>query len=513
MIKMTIGKIADITGAAPVGGVDLETVVIGPVEFDSRKVTPGSIFMALPGAKVDGHEFVASAMADGAAVALVSRGVDAPALLAAPVEISEEAANASAFENDADGQGAAVIAAIDKLARFNTDQLVSDGMTVVGVTGSAGKTSTKDLMREVFSSVGSCVAPPGSFNNEIGLPYTALRAGQDTKFLVSEMSARGVGHIRHLASITPPTLGVVLNVGSAHLGEFGSREAIAEAKGELVEALPAEGIAILNKDDANVYGMRSRTHARVVTFSASGDDNADYFATNVHLDEVARASFSLNHPNGSEPVYLSVFGEHQVANALAAIAAGVEAGIPAEQVARTVSEHTAASGRRMDVKVRDSDNVAVINDSYNANPESMRAGLTALAYTAEHREGSSSWAVLGQMGELGEDASEEHAALGSFLGEIGITHAVIVGNGVNQSALVHAAEAAGVKTTAVENADAAVNLVDLEVQPNDVVLVKASYSDALWEVAEGLLFGEQSVPLKQGSDNGSSPASQADDKF
>ena len=496
MIEMTIATIADVTGATPIGGLDVDAAVSGPVEFDSRKVTPGSIFMALPGAKVDGHDFVAGALEAGAGLALVGRELDSPALLAAPVEVSDEASNATAFEADPNGEGAAVIAAIDKLARYNTDQLVAGGMTVVGVTGSAGKTSTKDFMNEVFSSAGECVAPPGSFNNEIGLPYTALRAGQNTRYLVSEMSARGVGHIRHLTNVTPPTIGVVLNVGSAHLGEFGSREAIAQAKGELVEALSGQGIAILNRDDANVYGMRERTAARVVTFSAQGNADADYYATDVHLDEVTRASFTLNHPGGAEAISLSVFGEHQVANALAAIAAGVEAGIPVSQVSQAVCAHTAASARRMDVRVRSSDNVTVINDSYNANPESMRAGITALAYTTSHREGASSWAVLGQMGELGEDASAEHAALGEFLGQAGITHAVIVGNGVNQSALVHAAEEAGVDTVAVESTDAAVNYVDLEVQPQDVVLVKASYSDALWEVADGLLMGEQSVPSK-----------------
>ncbi|KAB3520821.1 UDP-N-acetylmuramoyl-tripeptide--D-alanyl-D-alanine ligase [Corynebacterium sp. zg254] len=493
MIELTIGEIADITGASPIGGVDLQQPVQGPVEFDSRKVSQGSIFMALPGASVDGHDFVPKALESGAALALVGRTVDAPALVAEPVALSDEASNASAFEYDSEGHGAAVIAAIDALARYNTDHLKDKGMSVVAVTGSAGKTSTKDFLGSVLELAGDIVAPPGSFNNEIGLPYTALRATESTRFLVLEMSARGVGHIKHLTQVTPPNIGVVLNVGTAHLGEFGSREAIAQAKGELVEALPETGVAILNADDPKVLAMQERTTARVVTFSAEGRTDATYYAANVVLDDMTRPSFSLHHPDGVVDITLSVHGEHQVSNALAAIAVGMEAGLSAEDVARAVSGHTATSERRMDVKTRARDRVTVINDSYNANPESMRAGLHALAFTTSHRDNGHSWAVLGQMGELGDEATEEHEALGRAVAEFGIQNLVVVGTGVNQLALAEAADAAGVKTTTVESTDAAINYVDLEVQEDDVVLVKASYSDALWEVADGLLMGETIV--------------------
>lgn len=177
MIELSIGEIASITGGELINGADPEARVNGPVEFDSRAINEGSIFMALPGARVDGHDFCEGALADGAGLLLVGRPVEYPALLAAPAEKNPEASNATAFEHDADGYGAAVLAAVDKLARHNTDKLVEEeGMTVVGVTGSAGKTSTKDLIGAVLRSAGETVAPPGSFNNEIGLPYTALRA-------------------------------------------------------------------------------------------------------------------------------------------------------------------------------------------------------------------------------------------------------------------------------------------------------------------------------------------------
>lgn len=494
MIELSIGEIAAVTGGELINGADPEARVTGPVEFDSRAIAPGSIFMALPGARVDGHDFCDSALEDGAGLLLVGRPVDYPALLAAPAQMSDEFANATAFEHDVDGHGVSVLAAVDKLARHNTDRLVEEeGMTVVGVTGSAGKTSTKDLIGAVLRTAGETVAPPGSFNNEIGLPYTALRAGRNTRYLVSEMSARGVGHIRHLTQVTPPQVGVVLNVGSAHLGEFGSREAIAQAKGELVEALPATGLAVLNADDDKVTAMDARTQARVVRYStteaAGKAGQAEYYATNIALDEVARATFDLHHPHG-EPVHvhLGVFGAHQVSNALAAAAVGMECGLSPQAVATALSEHVAASANRMDVRTRN-DGVTIINDSYNANPESMRAGVEALAYTASGRRDAQSWAVLGQMGELGEDGTEEHKELGEFLGSRNIDHAIIVGNGVNQRALTESAKAVGIDTHRVENIDAAVNMIDLELRPHDVVLVKASQSDGLWAVAEGLLAG------------------------
>ncbi|WP_448852375.1 UDP-N-acetylmuramoyl-tripeptide--D-alanyl-D-alanine ligase [Corynebacterium sp. 335C] len=488
MIPMTAGEIAAICGGELLNA-DAGAPVIGPAEFDSRKVTPGCVFLALPGARADGHDFAAAAAEAGAALVLAARPVDAPCVVVEP--LGPQDSNADAFAHDPDGSGAAVLEALGRLARATVDRLTEAGdFTVVGVTGSAGKTSTKDMMATVLRTAGPTVAPRGSFNNEIGHPYTVLQCGQGTRHLVAEMSARGIGHVAHLARIAPPRIGAVLNVGTAHLGEFGSRETIAQAKGELVEALPSAdegGVAVLNADDALVAGMAPRTRATVVTFSAEGRDGADFRAEDVELDELARASFTLRCPDGSaHPVRLRVHGVHQVANALAAAACGVAAGIAPEQVAAALSDHVAASERRMDVRTR-ADGVTVINDSYNANPDSMRAGLDALARTAAAREGASSWAVLGQMGELGDDSAAEHARLAEAVAEHRVGTLVAVGSGEGVTALADAAEAAGVAVIRAAGVDEAVASAAAGVRPGDVVLVKASYADGLWRVADGLL--------------------------
>jgi len=505
MIEMTAAEIATVTGGELVDGAEPGTPVTGPVEFDSRRVTPGSVYMALPGARVDGHDFIPSALQAGAALVFEGRPTGSPALLCP--EVDDEPGtqrNSSYLEHDPDGLGERVVAAVSRLARHNTDVLVSDnGLTVVGVTGSAGKTSTKDLLGAVLSAAGETVAPPGSLNNEIGHPYTVLKAGRSTRYLVAEMSARGRGHIAHLARIAPPRIGVVLNVGTAHLGEFGSREGIARAKGELVEALPTAdrgGIAVLNADDDLVSGMASRTTARIVRFSADqgADGDADYRASQVTLDDMARASFLLHHPKG-DPVRVSlgVFGAHNVGNALAAAAVGIECGLDPAVVAASLTGHTADSVNRMDVWTRN-DGVTVINDSYNANPDSVRAGVDALVQTASRRGRARSWAVLGHMAELGDDTVRAHSATGDYLADHGVSRVVVVGDGPGQRALAGAAQGRGLWTRTVPDVTAAVELLtgaDSGVHPGDVVLVKASYSDGLWRVSQGLDRGlPQTLP-------------------
>lgn len=481
MIPMTAGRIAEVTGGA-LHDIDPDTTVTGPAEFDSRRVTDGSIFLALPGARVDGHEFAAGAVDAGAALALAARPVGAAACVVEP--LGPQDSNADAFAHDPDGSGAAVLEALGKLARETVDRLGESGnFDVVGVTGSAGKTSVKDMIATVLRTADETVAPKGSFNNEIGHPYTVLQCTEDTRFLVAEMSARGVGHIAHLAHIAPPSVGVVLNVGTAHLGEFGSRETIAQAKGELVEALPPDGVAVLNADDPLVAGMAPRTSARVVRFSVE-DPAADYRATDIIFDDRARASFTLHTPEGTAPVTLRVFGAHQVPNALAAAAVGVESGLPTAQVAEALSAHVAASERRMDVRDR-ADGVTVINDSYNANPDSVRAAVDALVRTADGR--GRSIAVLGQMAELGDETEKEHAALAEVLADRGVDMLVAVGDSDGVRALHRAASATGITNEVVYDCDEAVSALTETLRPGDVVLVKASYSDGLWRVADGLL--------------------------
>src|SRR6185503_15393626 len=289
MIELTLGQVAAVTQGT-LHGADPMARVTGSVEFDSRLITPGDLFVAFAGEHTDGHEHAAAAAEAGAVAAVVTRPVPVPHVLV--------------------GDGLAAMAALaTEVARHLS-------ATVIGITGSSGKTSTKDLVAALVERAGPTIAPPGSFNNELGHPYTVLRADASTRFLVLETSARGVGHIRHLAGIAPPRIGVVLNVGSAHLGEFGSREAIATAKGELVEALPSEGTAVLNADDPLVAAMASRTAARIVTFGEAA--TADVRASDVVLDELGRPAFTLHIGAESANIRMRLVGGHHVSNALAA---------------------------------------------------------------------------------------------------------------------------------------------------------------------------------------------------
>ena len=512
MIDLTLAQIAEIVGGR-IDGVDpadAATIrVTGTVEFDSRAVTPGGLFLALPGARTDGHDFAASAIESGAVAVLAARPVGVPAIVVPPAPAAD--AHAGVLEHDTDGAGAAVLAALARLAAAVAAELVAGGLRIVGITGSSGKTSTKDLVAAVLRPLGEVVAPPGSFNNELGLPWTVLRATRDTDFLVLEMSARHPGNIAALARIAPPAIAVVLNVGTAHLGEFGSREAIATTKAELVQAVPAAGVVVLNADDPVVAAMAARTEARVVTVGKSdnpdprAEPGADVRAVDVRLDELARPSFTLLAGGTATPVSLAVHGEHQVGNALSAAAVALECGATPAQVAAALGEAGPASRQRMEVRTR-ADGVTVINDAYNANPDSMRAGLQALAVMArqsgqvpgldqgrgQSREGAArrSWAVLGEMGELGEDSVTEHDRIGRLAVRLDISRLVVVGTGRPMSAMYHGAVMEGSwgsEAVMVADADAAVDLLRSELQPGDVVLVKASNAARLGALAEALL--------------------------
>src|SRR4051794_3512351 len=384
VIPLSLSEIAAVTNGRLHGARGTE--VVTAVEFDSRAIRPGGLFLALPGERVDGHAFARAAVERGAVGVLAARPVDAPAVIVPPVT---RVTGTYLGEADADGSGAAVLAALARLATHVVGKL--PGLTVVGVTGSSGKTSTKDLLAAVLEPLGATVAPPESFNNELGLPWTALRADAGTRHLVLEFSARGAGHIAALTRAVPPRVGVVLNVGSAHLGEFGSVAAIAAAKGELVEALPAHGVAVLNADDPAVRAMAGRSAARVVLVGQAAD--ATITAEDLTL-EAGRPRFRLVTPAGSAPVALSLVGAHHVGNALAAAAVAVELGATPDAVAEALAAATPASRWRMEVTDRP-DGVTVINDAYNANPDSMRAALEALTAVGAGRR---TWAVLGRMG-------------------------------------------------------------------------------------------------------------------
>ena len=461
MIPLSLAEVAAATGGTLTAAADPAAQVTGGVVTDSRAVGPGDLFVALAGERVDGADFAPQALSAGAVAVLGGRDLGLPGV------VVDDPAQA-----------------LGRLARAVVDRL---GPTVVAVTGSSGKTTTKDLLADVLSRLGPVVAPQGSYNNEIGLPVTALRCEPGTRVLVSEMGARGTGHIAYLCTITPPQVSIALNVGSAHLGEFGSREAIATAKGEIVEALAPSGLAVLNADDPLVSAMAARTRARVTTFGESA--GADVRADDVVLDAAGRASYTLRDATGASRVSLRLVGEHQVSNTLAVAAVARYLGMSLDEVAAALSEAAPSSRWRMEVTERP-DGVTVVNDAYNANPESMRAGLKALVSIAGPRR---SWAVLGEMRELGETALAEHDAIGRLAVRLDVDRLVAVGEGARAIHLGAAHEGSwGRESVWVPDVAAAVALLTAEVEPGDVVLVKGSRLVGLEAVAHALLEGDGS---------------------
>jgi UDP-N-acetylmuramoyl-tripeptide--D-alanyl-D-alanine ligase len=461
VIPLTLAEVAQATGGKLHDVPDPQARVTGPVVHDSRQVGPGALFAAVVGERVDGHDFAERAVAEGAVAVLASRPVGVPAVVVDDV-----------------------VAGLSLLAHAVTERT---GATVVGLTGSAGKTSTKDLIAQLLGGLGPTVYTEGSFNNEIGLPLTALKVTGSTRFLVLEMGARHKGDIAHLTGITRPSIGLVLNIGTAHIGEFGSREGTAEAKGEMVEALAPEGCAVLNADDPLVRAMAARTQARVLYFGESAE--AQIRAENVRLDASGRPGFTLVTPSGSAPVQLRLYGEHHVSNALAAAAVATECGMDVNQLAVALGEAGSLSRWRMELTDRP-DGVTVINDAYNANPESMRAALRALAAIGGRGPGARrTWAVLGEMRELGEDSLAEHDAVGRLAVRLDIATLVAVG-GRDAACMELGARnegSWGEESVLVSDVDAAIALLREQVAPGDVVLVKASRSVGLERVAEALL--------------------------
>ncbi|HUA42779.1 MAG TPA: UDP-N-acetylmuramoyl-tripeptide--D-alanyl-D-alanine ligase [Streptosporangiaceae bacterium] len=456
MIPLSVAQIADATGAQLADVPDPAALVTGPVVIDSREAGPGSLFAALPGTRTDGHAFAAQALAVGTVAVLASRPVGGPALIVPDVQ-----------------------AALAKLARAVIDR--APELTVVGITGSAGKTTTKDLAAQLIETLGPTVAPRASFNNEIGHPLTVLKITDQTRYLISELAARGPGHITELCQIAPPRLGAVLCVGYAHAGEFGGLAQIAQAKGELPAALPADGVAVLNADDHRVAAMAGRTKARVVTFGRS--PQADVRAELVTTDDLGRAGFTLVTASGTAPVQLRLHGEHHVYNALAAATLAAELGMPVADIGAGLSAAVARSRWRMEV-TRRPDGVTVVNDAYNANPDSVRAAIAALATMAR---GGRGLAVLGHMTELGDAADQLHEEIGATAARAGVAALIVVG----EQAAPMLAGAKAVPSwqgelVAVPDAAAAVRALADRLRSGDVVLVKASHSIGLERVALAL---------------------------
>jgi len=364
-----------------------DDVALRGVSIDSRLVDPGALFVPLV-AERDGHDYIGAAIDAGAAGYLTAEGV-----------LDERATAVLVLDTRA------ALTEIGRLARARLDG------PVIAITGSVGKTSVKDLTAAACSAALRTHASEKSFNNELGVPLTIANAPDDAEVAVLEMGARGSGHIAELCEIGRPTVGIVTAVALAHSELFGSIEGVAAAKGELIEALPADGTAVLNADDPHVAAMAERSAAPVLTF---GVGSGDVRATGIVLDDVLRPSFTLQTPSGSVELQLQVRGAHMALNAAAAMAAALAVGIaPADAAAGLAT--AALSPWRMDV-TRSADGLIVINDAYNANPASMRAALGALAeVTADERI-----AVLGQMAELGDEGPAEHAAIAAEAAASGV---------------------------------------------------------------------------------------------
>ena len=445
-------SVARVTG----GRLKGDDVELRGVATDSREVRPGDLFVAVPGERVDGHLHVGDAFVAGAAGGLVSR----PARFDGPVVVVD------------DTRGALL-----RLAGDERDTIEAD---VVGITGSTGKTSAKDLTAAVLATRFRSAASPRSFNTEIGVPLTLLNAPEDGEVVVCEMGSRGRGHIAALCEVARPRVGAVTNVGRAHLEMFGSPEAVADAKAELVEALPGEGVAVLNGDDPVVTRFDRRTRARVIRFGAGPE--ADVRAEDVVLDRLGRPSFTLRAGASSERVELSVTGEHMVSNALAAAAIGLALGLSAGECAAGLKE-ARVSAWRMEV-VEGADGLTIINDAYNANPTSMAAALKAARWIAGQGR---CLAVLGEMAELGAVSASEHERVGELVARLGIDGLIVVGHRARHIAVGAAREGVEpqriITCHTIAEAEAAVRA---SARPGDVVLVKGSRVAGLERLAEAL---------------------------
>ena len=448
MIPLRLGEIARITGGQihdATHGLGADPLVDGPVVTDSREASAGSLYVARIGETMDGHQFVSGARALGAVAALTSRPVaDLPCVVVADVQ-------------------AAFVSLASALLERNPH------VVVIAVTGSSGKTSTKDLLLSVLQQHGETVANVGSLNSEVGVPLTVCRMTPTTAYLVLEMGARAIGHLEYLTRMAPPQISVVLNVGTAHVGEFGSQEAIGRAKAELVRALPATGFAVLNADDPIVSQMASQTRAHVIPVGES--PRASVRAVDISLDPQGRASFTLVTDQGSALVALGLYGEHHVGNALAVAAVALTVGMPLQNVATALAEARPLSRWRMEVHER-ADGVTIVNDAYNANPESMRAALKTLAVMGRGRR---TWAVLGEMRELGPGSITEHEALGRLAVRLNVSRVVAVGE---RTQPIHGGArhkgSRGQGSIWVPDIDAAYELLRQELAPGDVVLIKSS---------------------------------------
>jgi UDP-N-acetylmuramoyl-tripeptide--D-alanyl-D-alanine ligase len=458
MHELTLAQVALAVGGEVEG--DPHTVVRG-IATDSRLITSGDLYCAIIGDRVDGHDYIDQALENGAVAVLMSRTTG----------------HAGVLVPATDSKLDAVIIALGNLAGYQRT-LMSD-VVVVGVTGSSGKTSTKDIIGQVLENAGVTHAPSGSPNNELGLPLTLLQAPADTRYLVAEMGMRGLGHIKYLCDIAKPQIGVVTNVGHAHIGEVGSVEDIARAKAELVRALPVDGIAILNSDDLLVKNMAHDLNCKVVTYGLN--ERADVQARSIHTNADGTLEFTLWHADQEADVHLALLGEHNVSNALAAAAVGLAVGMSLAEVADALSRVERKSKWRMEVHALEC-GITLINDAYNANPESMAAALKTLASFNQHGR---TWAVLGAMAELGDETIAEHDRIGRLAVRLNISQLVSIGDASRALFLGANQEGSwdGESVWFPNFAQASDYIVERAI-PGDTILFKASRSGAFELLAQ-----------------------------
>lgn len=466
MLTVTVDTLVEVARGSLVTGEP--TTIVNGLATDSRRVEPGMLFVAFEGEHVDGHRFVADAVSSGARAVMIAKD---PAVLA-------EELGSAIERNVAVIRVADSLRAVQDVASYHRGRLLCP---VVGVTGSTGKTTTKDFLTSVLSLSSRVIATDGNQNNELGVPLTILRAGADTDVMVVEMAMRGLGQIAHLCEIARPTLGLVTNVGTSHIELLGTEEAIASAKGELVRCIPEGGAVFLNADDPASATLREMSVAEVVTYGTS--EPSDVRACDVTVDDESRASFRLVHGDLEREIRLPLPGRHNVYNALAAISVALRLGVDYEDIERGLA---AASVGDMRMQVFESaSGVTVINDAYNANPSSMRAAIDALA---EYATKGARIAVLGDMAELGSLTELAHFRIGEQIARLPVDTLVTVGEKAKR--IADGARAEGMPDEVIRpcsTPDEASEVLDDVLQPGDVVLVKASRVMGLERVVEGIV--------------------------
>ena len=464
MIPLTLEEISVAINAATLN-LDSNLKVTGKVVIDSRKVSQGDLFVAINGEKVDGHDFCHEAIKKGAIAVISSKE-----LVGIPTLLVKEG-NAASKNVDQP-----TVIALGKLASYLLMKLPN--IFKIAVTGSSGKTTTKDLLFDLGNLIGPTVAPVGSYNNEIGMPQTILECDEKTKVLILEMGAREVGNIKKLCQIAKPDTSILLNIGSAHIEIFGSRELILKTKSEIIECLNAEDVAVLNHEDETF--SKQKTKAKVVSFGLSG---ADVSAKNVVLNDKAQASYELEFEGKVSQVNLKLVGAHQVSNSLAAAAVFLKKGLDIDLVAKTLSNSVAKSKWRMQVEVN-SKNVTVINDSYNANPESMKAAIRTLKQAGADKE---TFIIVGEMLELGSDSKQMHEEVADLIQKLDVKKTLVVGNGAKIVSDYLSNNAYKGRLEFCMDIDSAISKTKEMVEINDVVLVKASRAIGLERVANALM--------------------------